>query len=74
MRIGGEIQAFKREDAGAAPAAKRVLLGIDGTGVPKGSSEKMLALRKETGTHVADDRNGFDAVGGQFQCFATVSH
>ena len=39
VRIGGEIQAFEREDAEAAPPAKRVLLGIDGTGVPMAACE-----------------------------------
>ena len=32
--IGEEMQAFERADAEASPAAERVLLGIDGTGVP----------------------------------------
>ena len=39
VRIGGEIQAFERADAEAAPAAERVLPGIDGTGVPMAARE-----------------------------------
>ena len=40
VRIGEEMQAFEREDAEAeAPASKRVLLGIDGTGVPMAARE-----------------------------------
>ena len=34
VRLGEEMQAFERADAEASPPAKRVLLGIDGTGVP----------------------------------------
>ena len=37
--IGGEIQAFEREDAEAPPPAERVLPGIDGTGVPMAARE-----------------------------------
>ena len=39
VRIGGEIQAFERADAEAPPPTKRVLLGIDGTGVPMAARE-----------------------------------
>ena len=39
LRIGEEMQAFERADAEASPAAKRVLLGIDGTGVPMAARE-----------------------------------
>ncbi len=40
VRIGEEMQAFEREDAEAeAPASKRVLPGIDGTGVPMAARE-----------------------------------
>ena len=39
VRIGGEIQAFERADAEASPAAERVILGIDGTGVPMAARE-----------------------------------
>ena len=39
-RIGQEMQAFEREDVEAeAPAAERVLLEIDGTGVPMAARE-----------------------------------
>ena len=39
-RIGEEMQTFEREDAeAAAPAAERVLPGIDGTGVPMAARE-----------------------------------
>ena len=39
--VGEEMQAFEREDAGAeAPAAERVLLEIDGTGVPMAAREQ----------------------------------
>ena len=37
--IGEEMQAFERADAEASPAAERVLLGIDGTGVPMAARE-----------------------------------
>ncbi len=37
--VGEEIQAFEREDAEASPPAERVLLGIDGTGVPMAARE-----------------------------------
>ena len=40
VRIGEEMQAFEREDAEEAPPpAERVLLGIDGTGVPMAARE-----------------------------------
>ena len=40
VRIGEEMQAFEREDAEAAsPAAERVILEIDGTGVPMAARE-----------------------------------
>ena len=39
-----------------------------------GSGKKVLDLQKESGAQIVDDRNRFDAVGGQIQCFATVSH
>ena len=39
VRIGGEIQAFERADAEASLPAERVLLGIDGTGVPMAARE-----------------------------------
>ena len=39
-----------------------------------GSSEKVLDLQKESGAQIVDDRNRFDAAGGQIQRFATVSH
>ena len=38
-RLGEEMQAFERADAEASPPAKRVLLGIDGTGVPMAARE-----------------------------------
>ena len=37
--IGEEMQAFERADAEASPPAERVLLGIDGTGVPMAARE-----------------------------------
>ena len=38
-RLGEEMQAFERADAEASPPAKRVLPGIDGTGVPMAARE-----------------------------------
>ena len=37
--LGEEMQAFEQEDAEASPPAERVLLGIDGTGVPMAARE-----------------------------------
>ena len=37
--LGEEMQAFEREDAEASPPPERVLLGIDGTGVPMAARE-----------------------------------
>ena len=39
VRLGEEMQAFERADAEASPPAKRVLLGVDGTGVPMAARE-----------------------------------
>ena len=37
--LGEEMQAFERADAAASPPGKRVLLGIDGAGVPMAARE-----------------------------------
>ena len=40
MRIGQDVQAFEREDAEAeTPAPDRIVVGVDGTGVPMRASE-----------------------------------
>ena len=48
-RIGEEMQAFEREDVEAAPPpAERVLLGINGTGVPMAAREVEGVAGKQT--------------------------